>query len=190
MRPSHGPTDVRPAVDARGSGRGPGTFLQTAEELDVLGREIARLEQVTAAGAVAGKTLLERKYEQQKLQALLRCRQQRLLLHGLSAAQVDGILAKRTLLGEMTIFVPTARRRGRRQGRYTIASRGIEGRQGSACQGRRVALRAGRLFGVVPSRQSVRAGRARSQSLSLNRNWHITAVIPSKGAHSGRPWPT
>jgi membrane fusion protein, heavy metal efflux system len=85
-----------------------GAFLQTAEELDVVGREIERLEQVTAEGAVAGKTLLERKYEQQKLNATLRSQRQRLLLHGLSAAQVDNILSSRTLLSEMTIFVPAA----------------------------------------------------------------------------------
>jgi membrane fusion protein, heavy metal efflux system len=83
-----------------------GAFLQTAEELDVVGREIERLEQVTADGAVAGKTLLERKYEQQKLNAALRSQRQRLLLHGLSAAQVDKILSSRTLLSEMTVFVP------------------------------------------------------------------------------------
>jgi membrane fusion protein, heavy metal efflux system len=83
-----------------------GAFLQTAEELDVVAREIKRLEQVTAEGAVAGKTLLERKYEQQKLSATLRSQRQRLLLHGLSAAQVEQILATRTLLSEMTVYVP------------------------------------------------------------------------------------
>lgn len=83
-----------------------GAFLQTAEELDVIQREIVRLEQVTADGAIAGKTLLERKYEEQKLEAMLRSQRQRLLLHGLSSSQVDDILTKRTLLGEMTVFVP------------------------------------------------------------------------------------
>jgi multidrug efflux pump subunit AcrA (membrane-fusion protein) len=81
-------------------------FLRTAEELDVLEREIARLEKVSADGAIAGKTLLERKYEQQKLLAAQRSQRQRLLLHGLSPQQVDGILAKRTLLGEITVAVP------------------------------------------------------------------------------------
>jgi membrane fusion protein, heavy metal efflux system len=83
-----------------------GVFLQTAEELDVIKREIARLEEVTASGAVAGKTLLERKYEQQKLDAMLRSQRQRLLLHGFSQAQVDDILKKHALLSEMTVFVP------------------------------------------------------------------------------------
>ncbi|MCC7086516.1 MAG: efflux RND transporter periplasmic adaptor subunit [Pirellulales bacterium] len=81
-------------------------FLKTAEELDVVQREIDRLEKVAADGVVSGKTLLERKYEQQKLQAAQRSQRQRLLLHGLSAKQVDDILTKRTLLSELTISVP------------------------------------------------------------------------------------
>ena len=68
-------------------------FLRTVEELDVIGREVARLEKVSADGVIAGKTLLERKYEQQKQEAALRAQRQALLLHGLSAEQVDKIVA-------------------------------------------------------------------------------------------------
>jgi membrane fusion protein, heavy metal efflux system len=81
-------------------------FLKTAEELDVVQCEIDRLEKVAAEGVVSGKTLLERKYEQQKLRAAQRSQRQRLLLHGLSEQQVNGILKKRTLLSELTIAVP------------------------------------------------------------------------------------
>jgi membrane fusion protein, heavy metal efflux system len=80
-------------------------FLSTAEELDVLGREIARLESI-GAGTIAGKTLLERKYEQQVKQALLRAKRESLLLHGLTNEQVDDIIQSRTLLKEVTIRVP------------------------------------------------------------------------------------
>jgi cobalt-zinc-cadmium efflux system membrane fusion protein len=83
-----------------------GEFLRTAEELDVVQREIARLERVTADGIVAGKTLLERKYEQQKLEGVFRAQRQRLLLHGLSPHQVDEIVSSRTLLSELTVAVP------------------------------------------------------------------------------------
>lgn len=81
-------------------------FLRTLEELDVTGREVARLEKVTADGAIAGKTLLERKYEQQKQEAALRAQRQALLLHGLSQEQVDKIVASRTLLQSLTIRAP------------------------------------------------------------------------------------
>ena len=81
-------------------------FLRTIEELDVIGREVARLERVSADGVIAGKTLLERKYEQQKQQAALRAQRQALLLHGLSSEQVDKIVATRTLLQSLTICAP------------------------------------------------------------------------------------
>jgi multidrug efflux pump subunit AcrA (membrane-fusion protein) len=83
-------------------------FLKTAEELEVVGREVKRLEQVAAQGAIAGKTMLERKYEQDKLKASLHAQQQRLLLHGLTAAQIESILATRTLVSTVTIVVPNA----------------------------------------------------------------------------------
>ncbi len=78
-------------------------FLRTIEELDVIGREVARLEKISADGVIAGKTLLERKYEQQKQEAALRTQRQALLLHGLSPEQVDNIVSKRTLLQSLTI---------------------------------------------------------------------------------------
>lgn len=80
-------------------------FLSTAEELDVLGREIERLEAI-APGTVAGKTLLDRKYEQQIKQALLRAQRESLLLHGLAEDQVNDIHSSRTLLKQITVRVP------------------------------------------------------------------------------------
>lgn len=81
-------------------------FLRTVEELDVIGREVARLEKVSADGVIAGKALLERKYEQQKQEAALRAQRQALLLHGLSKDQVDNIASTRTLLQSLTIRAP------------------------------------------------------------------------------------
>jgi multidrug efflux pump subunit AcrA (membrane-fusion protein) len=84
-------------------------FLRTVEELDVIGREIARLEKIAADGVIAGKTLLERQYDQQRQEAMLRTLRQALLLHGLSAEQVDTITRTRSLLQELTIFAPVAK---------------------------------------------------------------------------------
>jgi membrane fusion protein, heavy metal efflux system len=86
---------------------GQAQYLRTAEEMDVVQREIARLETATANGVIAGKTLLERQYELQKLQGVFRAQRQGLLLHGLSNVQVDEIVAKRSLVNEMTVSVPT-----------------------------------------------------------------------------------
>jgi cobalt-zinc-cadmium efflux system membrane fusion protein len=82
-------------------------LLRTAEELDVIGREVARLEKATESGALAGKTLLDRQYEQQKQEAVLRAQRQALMLHGLSEEQVNGILKSRHLLATLAVHVPS-----------------------------------------------------------------------------------
>lgn len=84
-------------------------FLRTAEELDIVNREIARLEPLAEKGAIAIKTILDRRYEREKLFALQKSQRQGLLLHGLSAEQIDQILKVRTLLQGLTIRVPDER---------------------------------------------------------------------------------
>ena len=81
-------------------------YLQTVEQLDVIRREVTRLEKVTASGVIAGKTLLARQYEQQKAEALLHAQRQALILHGLSPREVDDIAADRELLQRMRVVVP------------------------------------------------------------------------------------
>src|SRR5262245_43503989 len=79
-------------------------LLKTTEELDVVSREIKRLEKITE-GVVPGRTKMEREYERQKLEAAQRAQTQTLILHGLSEDQVDSILKERRLLIEMILFV-------------------------------------------------------------------------------------
>lgn len=81
-------------------------LLRELEQLDVIKREVARLEQVTSSGAIAGKRLLEQQYEQSKLEAAIRADTQALLLHGLTKQQVDAIVAERRLLQDLTINAP------------------------------------------------------------------------------------
>jgi multidrug efflux pump subunit AcrA (membrane-fusion protein) len=81
-------------------------FLQIIEQLDVTNREVARLDKVTSSGAIAGKRLLERQYEQQQIEARLRAQQQALILHGLSVEQVESIKKTRKLLKRLTVFSP------------------------------------------------------------------------------------
>ncbi len=82
-------------------------FLTTLGELDVEQREIARLQDVTRSGAIAGKLLLDREYARDKLEALLRAQRESLRLHGLSENQVDQIVQERRLLRELQIFAPS-----------------------------------------------------------------------------------
>lgn len=81
-------------------------FVKTLGELDVERREVARLEGVAQSGAVAGKTLLERQYTKDKLEALLKAQMEALRLHGLSQRQVDQIIQDRKLLSELRIVAP------------------------------------------------------------------------------------
>ena len=83
-----------------------GDFLRVAEELDVIEREIKRLEKIAVDGGIAGRQVLERQYEQQNKQAVLRAQHQALLLHGLSEEQVNKILSERTLLRTLMVTVP------------------------------------------------------------------------------------
>lgn len=83
-------------------------LLQTAEELDVVAREIKRIERLTENGGLAGKQLLERQYERQKLEAILRSKREALLLHGLTGPQIETILEKRELLKQLTVVATVA----------------------------------------------------------------------------------
>ena len=83
-------------------------LLQTAEELEVLAREILRIQELTESAGLAGKQLLERQYERQKIEVVLRSRRQALILHGFSEEQIDAILKSRELLRDMTVFAPSA----------------------------------------------------------------------------------
>jgi multidrug efflux pump subunit AcrA (membrane-fusion protein) len=82
------------------------TLLRAVEERDVVQREVERLDRVTSSGAVAGKALLERQYEQQKIEASIRADTQALVLHGLTNEQIEGIITKRQLLQTLTIAAP------------------------------------------------------------------------------------
>jgi cobalt-zinc-cadmium efflux system membrane fusion protein len=80
-------------------------FLRSIEELDILNRELARLKSISE-GIIAGKNILDRQYAMQKLEAALHSLREALLLHGLSAAQIDGIRDQRQLLKRLTVVAP------------------------------------------------------------------------------------
>jgi len=81
-------------------------FLQTVERLDVIKRQVARIEKISVDGVIAGTQLLERQYEQQQAEALLRAQRQALVLHGLSEEQVDSIETGRRLIPAVTVRAP------------------------------------------------------------------------------------
>ncbi|MEZ6119305.1 MAG: efflux RND transporter periplasmic adaptor subunit [Pirellulaceae bacterium] len=80
-------------------------FLRTAESLAVVDREIARLTQV-GEDVIAGRRILEQKYERQKLQASLLAERQALVLHGLTESQIDDIVREHRLLQFVGVASP------------------------------------------------------------------------------------
>jgi membrane fusion protein, heavy metal efflux system len=82
-----------------------GEYLKSAEQLEVINREINRLQSI-AEGVIAGKRIIEQEYEKTKIEASLRAQREALMLHGLSEAQVDAILKKRELLKSATVHAP------------------------------------------------------------------------------------
>lgn len=83
-----------------------GEFLKTLAELDVTRREMNRLDAVAAEGAIAGRAVLERKYEMEKQQAVLQAQREALVLHGLSEEQLAAIERDRKLLQGLSVFAP------------------------------------------------------------------------------------
>lgn len=81
-------------------------YLRTAENLDVVNREIARLKGL-GEGVIAGRRVLEQEYEKQKLEASLRAESQAMLLHGIDESQVEEILRTRQLFRSVTVRAPT-----------------------------------------------------------------------------------
>jgi len=80
-------------------------YLLTIENLDVVDREIARLESL-GEGVIAGKRVIEQQYQKQKFEAALRAGEQALLLHGLNEEQIAEIRKTRRLLQSLTVRAP------------------------------------------------------------------------------------
>ena len=78
-------------------------LLKTVQEIELLGREIARIEKLALEGAIPSRTLLDRKYERERYQATLHAQRQSLLLHEMTEEQIDQVLQTKQLLGLLTI---------------------------------------------------------------------------------------
>jgi multidrug efflux pump subunit AcrA (membrane-fusion protein) len=81
-------------------------LLRSLSELDVVNRELKRIEPLAKDALIPKKTYLERQYEQHKLEAAIAAQRQALWLHGLTAEQVDVIVSDRTLFKELTVDAP------------------------------------------------------------------------------------
>ncbi len=80
-------------------------YLATSAKLEIVNREIQRLEGL-GEGVIAGKRVLEQKYEKQKLEVELLAQEQAMLLHGLSDEQVASIRTTQRLFRSIEVRAP------------------------------------------------------------------------------------
>lgn len=85
-------------------------LLRSLGELDVVKRELKRLEPLAEEGLVAKKTLFDRQYEQHRLEAVVAAGRQALALHGLTSDQIEKVVAGRQLFKELTVATPDGER--------------------------------------------------------------------------------
>jgi multidrug efflux pump subunit AcrA (membrane-fusion protein) len=158
-----------------------GDFLKTAVELEVIRREVERLDRIVATGAIAGKTLRDRKYEQEKMESALQAQREALLLHGLSEDQVDAIAKNQKLLQRLEVFAPTAKQ-SKSDGGESLTWQVQELR---VAPGQHV--NAGDTLAVLTDYQSLAIeGKAfehdtRDIYRAIDQGWSVTAVIESSG---------
>ena len=108
-------------------------LLKTVGELEVEHREIARLESVTASGAIPQKSLLERQYAKDRLEVAIATQREALRLHGLSERQIKDIEEKRRLLRNLQVLAPTDRRSADEEIRITMSpASSVSFREGTA----------------------------------------------------------
>lgn len=81
-------------------------FVRTLGELDVEEREMKRLREGVESGVLPPRTVLERQYAMEKLEAVLGAQREALRLHGLSDRQVQQIEKDRRLLSALTVTAP------------------------------------------------------------------------------------
>jgi hypothetical protein len=82
-------------------------FVRALGELDVETRELKRLQAGVDSGVIPPRSVLERQYAKEKLEALLGAQREALRLHGLSERQVQQIEQERRLLSELSVTAPS-----------------------------------------------------------------------------------
>lgn len=104
VRPGDPLIDLRPTGDLLATAQA--NLLQTLKETELVEAELARIAPLVESGSIPARSKIEKEYEQRRLEALKLVQIQELLVRGLSAAQINEIVAHRRLLREFTIHVP------------------------------------------------------------------------------------
>jgi multidrug efflux pump subunit AcrA (membrane-fusion protein) len=156
-------------------------LLRTAEELKAVRREIKRLQAATRGGAIAGKTLLEREYEEQKEDAVFRAQREALRLHGLSDQQIESIVETGSLLPSFEIAAPPLAAMTGEAGELVLQIQELR-----AVRGQHV--NTGDVLAVLANdAELLIEGRAFEQdahlvTAALEKGWKVNVVVESQGA--------
>lgn len=81
-------------------------LLDATKKLEIVQSEIARISPIAASGGVARKSLLEKQYEEKRLQVVIDAKQQELLVKGLTNEQLQSITQNGNLIRTITVRVP------------------------------------------------------------------------------------
>ena len=153
-------------------------FLRTAQELDVIRREVNRLRDVTRDGAVPGKLYLERKYEEEKQEAAQQAQREALMLHGLTEDQVEQILKTRKLLPSISVFAPAAEEGDAKSGSVLqVQSLSVERGQ-HVNTGDSLAVLSNHAELLIEGRAFEQDAKAISRA--LEDGWRVSAVVESE----------
>jgi membrane fusion protein, heavy metal efflux system len=104
VRPGDPLMDLQPTGDLLATAQS--ALLETLKNLELGQAELNRIAPLVENGSIPARTKIEKEYEQKRLEALKLVQIQDLLVRGLTAAQVNEIVAHRELLREFTIRVP------------------------------------------------------------------------------------
>lgn len=82
-------------------------LLDSVQTLSIIDDEIKRLTPAAEEGGIARKNLIEKQYEERRVKSLIESKRQELLVRGLAAEDVNGIIRDRKLVRTLTLVVPT-----------------------------------------------------------------------------------
>lgn len=81
-------------------------LLDSVQQLKIIDDEIARLQPASTDGGIARKNLIEKQYEQRRMQSVIEAKRQELLIRGLAQEDVDAIIREQQLVRSIIVRVP------------------------------------------------------------------------------------
>lgn len=104
IRPGDPLLDIQPTGDLLSTAQA--ELLKTLQDIELVEVELKRLSPLVENGSIPARTRIEKDYERRRLESQKEVQIQELLVRGLTADQINELVAHKTLLREFTIYVP------------------------------------------------------------------------------------